>query len=148
MELKRRHGNLIQKDSESIRYEKYLALVTSGFKIMDGSPLCGEFISHIERANLKPLVLVDYHREAFVARLDSGVRLTFDHQIRYSEADRLFPDRCFFRSDLSKNNIMEIKTGEDDAPILNALAKNFGLMSVPNSKYANAIEHTQHGIWQ
>ena len=63
----------------------------------------------IEHFNLEPKILVYYKRESYIG--EQGLRITFDHDIRYRDRNLRFTsvkkDRSYFKDD--HNTIMEIK---------------------------------------
>jgi hypothetical protein len=148
VEIKRRVGVWIGKDVERISPQQFQACLASRSWDQSESPVLQDFAYHIRQFDLAPKVLVEYQREAWYARSARSVRLSFDHRSRYVQTNRLFPERPFFQSDQSGLIVFEIKTSHDDLDLTNRLVHDFALKAVPNSKYANAIDHTQSAIWR
>ena len=76
-----------------------------------------------------------------------GIRISFNQDIRYARADNLFCPESQYRNDLGHSIVMEIKTQRSDIAWLNRLVRDQDLGPEPNSKYVNAINHTQAAIW-
>ena len=74
--------------------------------------------------------------------------ISFDHMSRYIQADTLFPESPFFKTDLSGSIVFEIKSTLDDLDLTIRMVRDFNLKAVPNSKYANAVNHTQTALWR
>ncbi len=113
----------------------------------DSEPVLNEFQRLVMLKSLAPKLLVDYEREAYVAKGDRNVRITFDHNMRFAYADELYPAAALFRKKDSFLVVFEIKCQQDTPLWLEQIVKEFNLKIVPNSKYAHGIEQTQHAIF-
>ena len=147
MEMKHRHGKMIHKETERIDLDTYAGFMKTGNWGDNDSPVLAGFEFKIKTLHQKPKVLVDYRREAFVSRTDSRIRISFDHRLSYAMSDRLFPSQAAFKSEMGRFVVFEIKVGEDDLELIHRMVREFDLKAVPNSKFANAIEHTQTTLW-
>ena len=146
-EIKARLGSEVFKHAGRASLETYDQFEKT-HRIATGSdPALSEFLRLMLLRQFTPRVLVDYEREAFEPRDASGVRITFDHALRYAETSQLFPKNPFFRKSLPELVVMEIKTRENAPPWVTRLVESYGLRSVPNSKYAASIEHTQKAMY-
>jgi SPX domain protein involved in polyphosphate accumulation len=101
-----------------------------------------EFERRCRLRNMRPVVLVEYWREAYVARDADGVRITFDHDLRAAFARDLFPESCIYRRGPAHSVVLEIKFDGDAPDWLQRLAVRHGLKTIPNSKYAQCLERT------
>jgi len=146
VELKTRQGLHTLKYSEHVDYDCYRQFMASGSWNHD-SDVCIEFSRFVHLNGLQPKLLVDYLREAFVANDASGIRLTFDREVRYAAADKLFPAYANFRARDPHHVVMEIKCGMNTPTWLQEITKRYDLRSSPNSKYSNGIEQTQAGLF-
>lgn len=148
VELKTRREDRVAKFGAHAPYAAYDRYEATGHFGSD-DPVLIEFERLVHLGGLRPKLLVDYWREAFVPRDRSSPRITLDHDVRTAAADRLHPDApLFFRSaSLSRAVILEVKTQEPEPPWLRAIVRSFGLGAVPNSKYAQGVEQTQHDLW-
>ena len=148
IELKTRTGACVGKFSEQITLDEYDHFLAARSWIEDGGPVAAEFRRLALLKDLRPKVLVDYQREALIPRNDSDVRITFDHHMRFAQSDNLFPRHCFAYTARPKLVVMEVKVRDEHPTWLHSLTVNYGLKSVPNSKYAWAIEQTQHAMYR
>ncbi len=85
LESKSKLDSWTAKESTRITYEEYQKILEEDYEflIQKEDPLCRELYSLIKTRLLKPKVIVEYEREAYV--VDEGnVRLTFDKQLRSS----------------------------------------------------------------
>jgi SPX domain protein involved in polyphosphate accumulation len=146
VEHKIRRGKLIFKHSTRVSTSEYLHFMQTGHWEGD-HPVLDDFKNHIHRTGVVPRVIVQYRREAYVARGPQNVRLTLDTDLKYGNAKQLFIPSARLKSDLTRKIILEIKGLQDDIDWLNRFIRDQDLGTVPNSKYADAIEHTQHPLW-
>ena len=79
LECKEKRGDRIKKRSASVSRECAEAMTKGDFSLLYGydDPLCREVLSLASGKGLKPSVIVDYDREAYLHPV-SNVRLTFD----------------------------------------------------------------------
>ena len=147
IEIKTRTGNLVGKFAEPISPEEYEHLLSKRAWMTKSGSVLDEFRRLILLKDLKPVLLVDYEREAFIPKECGDVRITFDHGLRFAQATEIFPSNVFFQMVLPQGVIMEIKVKESMPRWLEELARQYELKSVPNSKYAMGIERTQHAIF-
>lgn len=147
LELKTRFGDLVAKFSDKIPLDEYDHFLSKRAWIKQAGGVPEEFRRITLLKDLSPMVLVDYRREALLPIDGSGVRITFDHSMRFALARELFPSRAFFHTGRPKIVVMEIKVTDNRPKWLEDVVKQYGLKSLPNSKYAWGIEHTQHGIF-
>ncbi len=149
LEVKRKNGNRISKNRAAVYYRKLDKLISTGMiekYVLEGfgqnkEDACedaGRFFFHLKRKPLIPTTLVSYEREAYHGKLNPGIRITFDKNIRsrnYPRLNELYAEsnmRLLFKSHF----ILEIKYFEDEMP---AWAKNivheFKLRTEALSKY-------------
>lgn len=144
VELKTREGSLVRKFARRISLERFRHFERTG-RFASDEPVLLEF-ERLQRLRAqRPVLLVDYRREALVPRDRSEVRITIDHDLRVARSAQLFPATAFFRS-RAPYAVLEIKTATASPDWLEALVRRFGLCSTPHSKYALGIEQTQHAI--
>ncbi len=144
-EIKRKIGSRIKKHRAFCWYkdlEELMATADIDKYIHQNSEEdlndASRFFFHAKKRLLKPAVLIVYEREAYHGRLDSGVRITFDKNIR----SKLYPtiDQMFTNADLMqlfKNHfILEIKYFSDEMPSwAKSLVQEFRLRNDALSKY-------------
>ncbi len=103
----------------------------------------GKFMYHIKKGQFIPTCLVTYEREAYFGKLDDGVRITFDKNIRsrlYPQIDSLYSDEELKL--LFKNHfILEIKYFHHDMPVwARSVVQDFRLRNEALSKYTIGID--------
>ncbi|MBF0368998.1 MAG: polyphosphate polymerase domain-containing protein [Magnetococcales bacterium] len=147
VEQKQRHGRFIHKLVTKADISQYDRFMESGRWGETDDGLLQDFEKMVRIKNLKPMVLVAYEREAWSAKDGSGVRLSFDHDVRYGRCKCLFDTTTRLRKDLANRIVFEIKASRDDIGWVNRLVQRQDLGPVPNSKYVNGIDHTSQAIW-
>ena len=146
VELKTRRGLKITKYSAMVSTGEYDYFIKRRRWSDNKVGVLIDFERLVHLKNLKPNLLVDYFREAYVPKDKSDVRITFDHSMRFARSSLLFAKSLFFRS--SDNRIiMEIKTKGEGPRWLQDIAKRYSFKSIPNSKYATGIEQTQNALF-
>lgn len=148
IELKTRTGSRVSKYSELISLDEYDHFLEKRSWIEGLGSVADEFRRLVLLKSLRPKVLVDYKREALVPRDGSDVRITFDHDLKFSQAVDLFSQDRPSYSACSRQIILEIKTQTFPPQWLESLVRNYELKSVPNSKYSQGIEQTQHTLYR
>ncbi len=85
LESKSKLDNWTAKESVLLSLKEYQDILEGNteFLIQRKEPLCHELYSLIKTRLLKPKVIVEYEREAYVVE-EGNVRLTFDKQLRSS----------------------------------------------------------------
>ncbi len=146
IEIKTRVGQRVGKFSEIVPMQSYDHFLTDRSWNERLGATAGEFRRLVLLRGLRPRVLVDYYREALIPRDGGDVRITFDHDLCYAQSTALFANSPRSYSARPKFVIMEIKVPNQPPDWLQSLARKFNFHSVPNSKYAQAIEQTQHSV--
>ena len=152
LEIKRKYENHINKNRSALKYynlgdllktndlESY-CLTENGFQnsVADGE----RFLHHIHKSSLKPIVLIVYEREAYFSKFDSGLRLTFDKNLRYL----LFPslDKLYTEEDmkypLPKYFIFEIKFARGFPGWLQSILRDLSISRMALSKYTICLDN-------
>ena len=143
LELKGKKGDLSYKKRDIISKEEYY-LINSGeydkIKLNDRKVL-EDFINTIKRKNIKPAIIVDYQRIAYIYPYED-VRITFDENImsgRY-DYDLFSEDICLHRV-LDRNMvILEVKYNNRLPSILNDVIKTVPMIRIAVSKFALCME--------
>ncbi len=129
LEVKRKIGNRIKKHRAMTRYKNLEKLLSTGnFNKYLASGLCNSrerdiedakrFFFHYKLRPFAPTTLVTYDREAYHGKLNPGIRITFDKNIR----SRNFPQmhELYSNNDLrylfKSHFILEIKYFEESMP--------------------------------
>ena len=147
LELKTKSANLVDKFTKRVSLGEYDRFMASGAPLENSDPTVEEFCRLMLLKDLRPKVLVEYEREALTPIDGSGVRITFDHDMRFAFAQELFPRRAFFHRARPHAVVMEIKTRQSRPKWLESIIRGHELPSRPNSKYAWGIEQSQHAMF-
>jgi hypothetical protein len=146
-EIKRKIENKIKKHRSFFNFKDTEQVLLTGdidrYILKEkNSPMFVEdaqrFLYHINKQNLRPSCLVVYEREAWHGKLNHGVRITFDKNIRSLH----YPGLCslFDEDNLSllfdNHFILEIKYYSDQMPLwARSLVQEFKLRHDALSKY-------------
>lgn len=106
-ELKRKYQDITYKRRLMVTYEAAEAYLTKGIKPAGNEQLVAEIDYAIKHNHLKPKVNIVYDREAYVSKDDANLRLTFDHNIKYSKTELALTE--LKTKPLFKGYIMEVK---------------------------------------
>lgn len=82
LECKRKYNEFISKEAVPLSRGEYDSILAGeyGFLLSGASPLCRELYARHHAQLLRPVVTVEYLREAYVTR-EGGVRITFDKDV-------------------------------------------------------------------
>lgn len=111
LEKKSKFNQLCGKESTRITKEQVLLLSQGNYEwlIQTGHPLCHELYAKMRYQLLRPSVIVDYTRKAFVYP-PGNVRVTLDYDVRTGlSATDLFVKRGTIPADMRGPIIMEVK---------------------------------------
>lgn len=147
VEIKSRIGYLITKSSNLIDVSDYQAFLDGETWGKAQGKALEEFSYNYFKNRLKPTVIVEYQREAYFSLAGAGIRFSFDHDVQYAWCSSLFEPNIKFKPCLQNSIIFEIKSDQNDIDWVSTAIKELGLVSEPNSKYANAFEHTANDIY-
>ncbi len=152
MEIKRKIQARQKKYKSRIRFRdvdrvlKYGNLhkyIIKNIEIDDPVANASRFMYHVKKNQYIPTCLVVYEREAYFGKLDNGVRITFDKNIRsrlYPEIDSLFSEqdmKLLFRNHF----ILEIKYFRNEMPVwARSVVQEFRFRCDALSKYAIGID--------
>jgi hypothetical protein len=146
VELKMRQGNLSIKKSVFVPIDEYHHFMKKRHWQAFEDPITNAFEHRLLTQQLQPMVLVEYDREGYQTRLKSGLRITFDHRLRSSHANSLFPDKSFYRYLYPRHVILEIKFKDSLPTWLEKLVRGHGLKVIANSKYTQSIQIARHDL--
>lgn len=111
LECKRKYGDYTAKESEEIKRSEYDAILAGDDDfLLDKNELGKELYTDRRTRLLKPVIAVEYLREAYVFRT-GNVRITFDKNVSFSTGEYdIFSDHYSVRRALEKGMvIMEVK---------------------------------------
>lgn len=150
LEIKKKEEDRVTKNRAFMHFSKVQDLLKNGnlSNAFDNTEKLNQenasrFMFNIKRYNLTPKTLIVYQREAYHGKFDSGVRVTFDKNIKHKEnpkVDGLFSDfglRKMWRG----NFILEVKYFDVEMPSwAKSIVQELGLQNDALSKYARGIE--------
>lgn len=146
VELKVRQGNRAVKKSVFVPLEEYRHFMETYHWQSFVHPITNGFERTILKQYMRPKVLIEYDREGYQTRLKSGIRITFDHNLRSTHASGLFQEHCFYRYLYPRNVVLEIKFKDQLPNWLIALVRQQGLKIIANSKYTQCIQVSRHDL--
>ncbi|MGE5436937.1 MAG: polyphosphate polymerase domain-containing protein [Syntrophothermus sp.] len=147
LEIKRKINNHTQKHRFKIPYNclgNFLdndGALPYKIKKADVNPL-NYFLYNFKIGRLKPVVLINYTREAYFSKFDKNLRITFDKEINYKpypELNTLFDDYGL-REAKPNYFILEIKFYTSYPLWLINLTRHFELQRISFSKYTVCLE--------
>ena len=138
LESKSKLDSWTAKESTILSYQEYLKILDEDydFLIQKEESLCKELYALIRTKLLKPKVIVEYEREAYV--VDEGnVRLTFDKQLRSSiNGLDIFDPNVIFSSALPDEiMVFEVKYDDFIPKHIRALINEHSMQRYAVSKY-------------
>jgi hypothetical protein len=135
-------GKLLEKGD----LEKYIIPNGNGVKALEDA---GKFMYHIKKGQFIPTCLVVYEREPYHGKMDHGVRITFDKNIRsrlFTPVSSLYEEqglRPLFRNHF----ILEIKYFNHVMPVwARSVVQEFRLRNDALSKYTLGIDINREKI--
>jgi len=145
VEIKQRVNKVTQKRRIPLTYKEAKMLCddrTNPENPAVRDAFVNEVLTLSETADLQPMVITSYHREAFVGvDADLGLRITMDHRVQGRNTDfdlgTNAANKFIIPSHLS---IVEVKANERVPTWYTDLAAELGLDVVRVSKYCKAIE--------
>lgn len=146
-EIKQKIENKIKKHRAFVHYDNAVNLLNTGnlekYVLQENGYAnsvndARRFLFHFKKNHFRPTCLVVYEREAYHGKFDSGIRVTFDKNIRslsYPELHKLYNDENF--SYLFNNHfILEIKYFNNTMPLwARSIVQEFKLKNEALSKY-------------
>lgn len=148
-EIKRKISNRICKNRTHTPFPQMLQLMNGQMPLHQLSEKeekqegdLNRFFYNLHRYNMKPMNLVVYDREPYQGKMDQGVRITFDKNIR----TQLFPQltgmfsNARFELPWPDHFILEIKYFESPMPSwAKAIVHHFSLRNEALSKYVEGV---------
>jgi SPX domain protein involved in polyphosphate accumulation len=123
------NSDLASVANHSVEYEQRLASARN-------------FLFHLLKDRLQPLINVVYEREAFECKFSSGLRITFDMNIRSritNTVDNLFEEDQM-ETLFAKDFVLEVKYGTILPSWVPGIINKYGLIKESVSKYCLCLE--------
>lgn len=150
LEKKIKVGEGVRKERLRISRELYEAIRAGETTplLENGHPLLEEVAWQITNQLLRPKVIVDYLREAYVCAL-GNVRITFDRDLRSGLTNLdLFRPAPFAPAPVDGMTILEVKYDEFLPRPVQDLLQADGLMRQAASKYVLCRTMTKTALWE
>jgi len=145
-EFKARRGIAVEKHSTWITLADYKTFSSSRHWLEHDDPILIEFERYVHMKNLRPKIIVEYHREGYRSRSKDNLRITFDHQVHSAHSAQLYPPHPFFHEHYPGKIVLEIKCNDMQPPWLRRLVQEYGLRPCTNSKYVQGINIARKDI--
>jgi SPX domain protein involved in polyphosphate accumulation len=143
-EIKFRDGDVIRKTRTRLPQDDW----ARGLRAGGGVPL-GPFVARMHQHDLRPVVLVEYHREAWVSEVDEYARVTIDRTIQCQAMSRLsleaHPgrwrtiDHPLLTWTRESPCVLELKWAECAPLWMVQVVQNLDLLRHSFSKYSNSM---------
>jgi hypothetical protein len=148
LEIKGRHNNLVFKHRSQVQNVlegdfsfSGNTLVRNVLEKTDVSNVKNRFQSDIYRLGIKPVMLVDYLRRAYISKYDPEFRITFDSHIIGTPSPILYPfNSGYGKSAIGNKTVMEVKFRYRVPSWFHKLIQSYELNRVSVSKYCKCIE--------
>lgn len=132
LEVKRKNNGHIIKSRHVIPKKEFVDLLNNGSNV--------SFIKLMALDNAKPVLVIDYSREAYNANDNSGARVTFDRDIKYKPTDSFDFNQAADKQIMpSSETVLELKYSGEMPEFMKKLVKKFKLTKQPMSKYVSSI---------
>lgn len=150
-EIKRKYDIPIMKFRAPVKFDDALDMfksrningqVVSNEFFPKGNENSKRFFYQVFSKNLRPVVLIVYEREAYQAKMDDTIRITFDKNLRgqaYPAIEGLFEEDKLTDA-LSGRFILEVKFNDHFPSWLNPIISAFSLRKQSASKYVISMD--------
>lgn len=143
LECKEKQGNYIHKTGASLTHEEVDKILRNDYEFLLQKPsqLCKEFYLECTTRRMRPVVIVDYERDAFVQKI-GDVRITFDKHVRsawmsYDIFDASIP---VFETLEPETLIMEVKYTQMLPEYIRRVIVPMNCVHVAASKYTMCVD--------
>lgn len=143
VEAKIRSGGRSQKIGAFVSLEQYQTFMDCYHWDGEQNSILIEFERSVHARILRPKILVQYRREAYVSRARDDIRITFDHNVQSAQSKTLFPEHVFFHPHYGHKVVLEVKHRDQQPAWLREIVQTYSLKIEPNSKYCQGIDVTQ-----
>lgn len=148
LEIKGRHNNLVFKHRAQVQRVLERDFSVSGSNLIrnvldktDISNVKNRFENDIYRLDIKPVMLVDYLRRAYISKYDPEFRVTFDSHIKGTPTSLLYPFNIGYgKNAIGNKTVMEVKFRYRVPSWFHKLIQAYELHRVSVSKYCKCIE--------
>lgn len=140
LECKEKTGTRIQKRSCLLTQAQAEALIKCSGPDRDGEDdLLRDMVYLVKSEGFRPVVTVDYVREAYVSPL-SDLRITFDKEIAWGAVEDCFTHERYLSNIYGEHMILEVKYNEYLPEYISSILSSAALLQTPASKYVACAE--------
>ncbi|AJS61253.1 polyphosphate polymerase domain-containing protein [Paenibacillus sp. IHBB 10380] len=151
LEKKIKFNDYITKIKESLTREMVDAVLSGNYEVlnMPEKPLLYEMYTAMKHKLLRPKVIVDYVREAYIAQ-SGNVRITFDKHLKtgLNSVDLFNPDVPMIHALDDHTIVFEVKYDEYLPEYIRAAVQSNGLIQQSNSKYVICRKYLKFNHWE
>lgn len=145
LERKSKYGDYVCKESAPLTRAEYDAILQGNATVLayKKEPLLQDFYRALEHRGFRPVVIVDYVREAYVFE-PGNVRITFDKQMTAGVSGIDLFDDCIIYEEvlLPEQTILEVKFDEFLPDVIRQLVQPEKFVRSAISKYVLCREKT------
>ena len=149
VELKHRDGDVISKVRARLPADRLEAALSPGGGF-DASPELGAFLFQMVRHDLRPVMLVQYRREAWMSRVEDYARVSIDSRVETQATRRTSLDaargawrgidHALMTWTPASSCIVELKWADSAPRWILALVQSMGLLRASFSKYCYGMQ--------
>ncbi|WP_256761106.1 polyphosphate polymerase domain-containing protein [Cohnella sp. WQ 127256] len=151
LEKKIKFNDYVSKVKEPLTREMYEAIMAGDYEVLNNpsKPLLLEMYYRMKNQLLKPKVIVDYVREAYIHPA-GNVRITFDKRLQtgLNQVDIFDPNLCTINAFDEDFMVFEVKYDEYIPEYIRALVQTNGLVRQSNSKYVTCRKLLKFNSWE
>ena len=151
LEIKRKNEKRVKKNRAPVKYKNIKDLLISGdteryimtikgFK--EAIENSRQFLFHIYKKSLRPVVLVVYEREAYHGTFDNSFRITFDKNLRsmiHPDLQELYQED-HIKYSIPNHFVLEVKFFDIFPSWLRSIIGSLGLRLQAFSKYTTCVD--------
>jgi len=151
LEKKIKFNEYVSKVKEPLTRELYDAIMAGNYEPLNdpSKPLLAEMYYQMKNKLLRPKVIVDYVREAYVCG-EGNVRITFDKKLMtgLNQVDIFDSALCMIRAFDEDITVLEVKYDEYLPEYVRTAIQNGGLVRQSNSKYVLCRKLIKFNSWE
>jgi len=151
LEKKIKFNDYVAKVKEPLAREMYDSILSGDYEPLNdpSKPLLAEMYFQMKNKLLRPKVIVDYVREAYICGT-GNVRITFDKQLMtgLTRVDIFDPELSMIRAFDNDIIVFEVKFDEYLPEFVRTAIQNGGLVRQSNSKYVLCRKLIKFNSWE
>jgi len=151
LEKKIKFNEYVAKVKEPLSRKTYDAIMAGDYEPLNdpSKPLLAEMHFQMKNKLLRPKVIVDYVREAYICG-EGNVRITFDKKLMtgLNQVDIFDPELSMIRAFDEEIIVLEVKYDEYLPEYVRTATQTGGLVRQSNSKYVLCRKLTKFNSWE